>query len=730
MSVRNHIAVFEAHNENVRNNKSSASSSSSHEDELGENESFDDLFEFQEQQQKPKDLQSKIPNPKILKFDTDSTKASSITSSITSADSATGRASQSRRNRLLREKTKAVVPQTRNMVSIEEKSSLSERRKARQQRIIQKRRSDRNHKSPQVEHESRHESWHEPSDNPPSRLNKNTRQQPTPQVTLSPTLTSNRRFVHTVSAESESQDEGPPTPTNSYHASPGRRAKVQRMHWNRQGDFSSPGFDDDDNTQFNSLLGGGVDGTDDEATLTSVRQIMRGEPAPPNLLQQSVLHTGNHLSKTDAMYHHQHAEVVRTTSSSSFEGDPRHTMKIHPSTSLPPRVEDDDTLDYADLLLNEDGDSLKNYGNSRSRRRQGEEAFNNGGHPSLISKDDVEHYRQSLDTPVVKTAAGVVAAATIGTIILGPVGLLVGAATVGIGVGIMQIPEEQRNNMKDKATETLHKAHESVLNASEALSSTCANACMEHKDQFPQDVKRCFTQDSVQPTEDQHSITMQPVGDGERVMTSNISNGGNNLQSFIASSEGPSSPLVLGGRNRRVACLRNARITTISQIHSLPPKQQPRAWLDVMASATTTDDEKSEAMEEILILAKDKQHSRILLVEGILDSLMYILNRHFERRRRGVIVDDQQQRSLVKLAANCCIILGKAHCAAIHTEGDLLLMSMYERGLVPEERQLAQMLYEVPHHILSKEPDVFVLQHASMSLAEDLGADIKYLATT
>ena len=51
-----------------------------------------------------------------------------------------------------------------------------------------------------------------------------------------------------------------------------------------------------------------------------------------------------------------------------------------------------------------------------------------------------------------------------------------------------------------------------------------------------------------------------------------------------------------------------------------------------------------------------------------------------------------------RLAANCCVTLGKAHCAIVHTEGDLLLMSAYNRGSVPIERQLAQMLFEVPHH--------------------------------
>ena len=156
----------------------------------------------------------------------------------------------------------------------------------------------------------------------------------------------------------------------------------------------------------------------------------------------------------------------------------------------------------------------------------------------------------------------------------------------------------------------------------------------------------------------------------------------------------------------------------LSQIHSLRPSLQPRAWLDVMASAHTTRDDKNEAMQEILILAKDKEISRWFLEEGILDSLMFILSNYFRNYSsflRGetptMMTEGEKEEPFksykvggnafyhAKLAANCCVALGKAHCAAVHTEGDLLLMSAYSRGSVPVERQLAQMLFEVPHHM-------------------------------
>jgi hypothetical protein len=124
----------------------------------------------------------------------------------------------------------------------------------------------------------------------------------------------------------------------------------------------------------------------------------------------------------------------------------------------------------------------------------------------------------------------------------------------------------------------------------------------------------------------------------------------------------------------------------------------------VLASSETTADEKNEAMEEILILGKEKQRARILLENGVLDSLLWTIKKYLDKVSivDGSIISvasmDPSERSTARLAAQCCMTLGKSHCAAVHTEGDLLLMSLYDRGTVPEERQVAQMLHEVPHH--------------------------------
>jgi hypothetical protein len=188
-----------------------------------------------------------------------------------------------------------------------------------------------------------------------------------------------------------------------------------------------------------------------------------------------------------------------------------------------------------------------------------------------------------------------------------------------------------------------------------------------------------------------------------------------------------------------------ARILPIEKIYGLDPPSQPKAWLDVMASANTTIDQKMEAMEEILILAKDKRRARVFLDEGILDSLLWIVGRYFEKKNaegKGVnwanLEITQDEMRSAKLAANCCVTLGKAHCALMHTEGDLLLMSQYENGKVPEERQVAQMLHEIPHHararktndptIINPDQETFALKHLTLPQAEELAHSIKALA--
>jgi hypothetical protein len=165
---------------------------------------------------------------------------------------------------------------------------------------------------------------------------------------------------------------------------------------------------------------------------------------------------------------------------------------------------------------------------------------------------------------------------------------------------------------------------------------------------------------------------------------------------------------------------------SVSHIHALTPSLQPQAWLEVICHEFSSKEEIKEAMEEIVLYAKDKHHGRMFLEEGILDPLLAILKDFFDvhayllklkeeepaaDETRVLLQEACELYQRAQLAANICIALGKAHCALVHTEGDLLLMSSYHQGRVPEGRQLAQMLYEVPH----RTRDVWPLNNSPVS---------------
>ena len=52
-------------------------------------------------------------------------------------------------------------------------------------------------------------------------------------------------------------------------------------------------------------------------------------------------------------------------------------------------------------------------------------------------------------------------------------GLLVGAASVAIGMGVMQIPEEQRNNVRNHAATSLERARDLAYDVGESMSTSC-----------------------------------------------------------------------------------------------------------------------------------------------------------------------------------------------------------------------------------------------------------------
>jgi len=391
----------------------------------------------------------------------------------------------------------------------------------------------------------------------------------------------------------------------------------------------------------------------------------------------------------------------------------------------------------------------------------------NNGEPKLLSKEEMEHYTMK-DNPALRLSAGVAVVATMGLAVAGPAGLLIGVAAGGLGFGFMQIPEEERSKIQVKAEKVVNNLQVKACDASEAMTSSCLTTyedygVAEHVPQClssniaDQLVPSCPTGQTAKSGENFRSTTGASVNAAQ--MNGLHAGGGANHhhpEKHHHPSASPTGPMMEQQkaapmshnermRNKKVACLRNARILPISQIHGLDPGSQPRAWLDVLASANTSNDQKNEAMEEILLLAKDKRRARIFLDEGILDYIIWTLSRYLEKLEMADKKTDwafpeitAKEKSAANLAAMCCVTLGKAHCAAIHTEGDLLLMSLYERGTVPEERQVAQMLHEVPHHarvtkisdptIVEPSKEVFAPRQLTLAQAEEFARSIKAVA--
>ena len=260
-------------------------------------------------------------------------------------------------------------------------------------------------------------------------------------------------------------------------------------------------------------------------------------------------------------------------------------------------------------------------------------------------KDTNDKVDEVLSKPNVKTALGVAAAATVGAALFGPVGVLVGAASVGIGIGVMQIPEEQRSNAASHASSSLEKARAVALDVSESLGKSCARMYEKETGKDPKDalgdvvpdesMDRCCSVGKEDQLKDGISLDgagtvdlpPSPIASGAQhgVKTTTADTFGDE---YIAPSlsMGEKRDIVMSENvnTRRAACGRVGRVVPLGQIHSLRPSLQPRAWLDVMASAYTTRDDKNEAMQEILILAKDKEISRWFLEVSLFSLFDYL----------------------------------------------------------------------------------------------------------
>lgn len=345
-----------------------------------------------------------------------------------------------------------------------------------------------------------------------------------------------------------------------------RLGKIQRIKQMRQGERAkqreSPNV-----SQTHSL-----DATnDDEITLTSVRQIVdsSGKDMSTNEDRDKDLWKGEEKSNKGM-----NMRMMARSSSSDYETDGEASrgatsalygeqLMQGPSLSasqLTPDVsafydrrnrqqqsrnkEDDETFDYSardDVDDDDDNgyaaqtfdtghniddashDSVsyskriekKTKAKEDQARKKAAAAARAGMTSPFMQNETVEQCRKHLENPTVKTGLGVAAAATVGCVVMGPVGLLVGAAAVGIGVGVLQIPAEQRRVMKEKATEAFKGAQESAMNCSESISNSCAHTYQNSgiTDHVPEEMKTCCT-----AIEEEVTGVKSSAADGDRIV--------------------------------------------------------------------------------------------------------------------------------------------------------------------------------------------------------------------
>lgn len=183
---------------------------------------------------------------------------------------------------------------------------------------------------------------------------------------------------------------------------------------------------------------------------------------------------------------------------------------------------------------------------------------------SLLNKDDVEHYTKSFGSPAMKVGVGVIGAFTVGCIVLGPAGLLAGAAIVGLGVGAMQIPDKERQKIQAKVQKTVRKVHAKALDATESLSNSCVTTYEESG--VAEHLPPCLslaTDTGAKDNESTRSDKRIPgaVPDESKIQSNNNAKASGASPTAQDPNHARSEPI--SGfdrpRNKKVACLRNGK---------------------------------------------------------------------------------------------------------------------------------------------------------------------------
>ena len=236
----------------------------------------------------------------------------------------------------------------------------------------------------------------------------------------------------------------------------------------------------------------------------------------------------------------------------------------------------------------------------------------------------VEEVKKFAKEDPTTTAVGLgVCGALCGALAFGSAGFVLAVGAVGACYGASQLPQEKRDKMKETASTTIEKIKSQTESASDFMSSNCgcgdSSTGVEKVDGGAFETRSLGV--SITPYDDQKGGIVKLTPPSEKVSNQQsprkIKLNNHHMRQIVPQKTEVNALLVQASKrklNRMVpACCRMSRITPVYQIQSLDPSLHARAWLDVMASAWTSRDEKNEAMEEILLLSKDKNRARMLL---------------------------------------------------------------------------------------------------------------------
>jgi len=330
------------------------------------------------------------------------------------------------------------------------------------------------------------------------------------------------------------------------------------------------------------------------------------------------------------------------------------------------------------------------------------------------------------------TASACALSALAGGVLCGPMGFVLGASAIGLVAGYGQIPAEYRDQLcsifgKKQLHHLTHVANQTTKTASDIFSRAWRGT-------------ELFSSECSSDTYDEYynirrTQTMYGKWNAFKICIGGIFNACDQFDEDdqLVSARLEDLNTIFDALNLfcskhqlrkdvKVDVIRKEkelRITApLNKIHSLPLNLHAVAWMGIISSNYRSIEEKHEALQEILLLVKDKNYAKKMLDQGILDSFLSILSdffnkfsawvrRHLRQRcstniekteqdsrcqinnkdlnGKGIAIDSVSilEKTICELypvallTTRCCVALGKANCSSIIGTNDTVVKAAH-----------------------------------------------------